>query len=627
MTSLLQSLGDHVSGLDEAAFDRLLDARPDVCAALGLDEAEGATEVSVSAAASALSDVDGAFFALARLPLPHVYVVAVLVAGRESVRVDGRRAPRVRESPQAEWAQVAADFGMLFAVAHYADLAEVRAGLCGTDGSRGQVVDQILAELVDLALVWPEQGRLRLHDALAGSFNVDAVLDGFDAGAVLAGPPAVETVAYQGPDPADSARACALAALEEAERLLAVVAAEPVALLKAGGVGAREMKRLGKVARIDAARVRLWLHLGEAAGLIGAGEGEVMATALYDEWSAAEPPQRFLILVNGWLGMDAFPLAAGLGGGRVPAPLADAAFLGPASMVRPAVLAVLRAAPVGRTPAAKSLEAGAAWNLPLMLGFGEAGSAVACSCGEVHDEFDDEPWIDPAFAVAQVLAEAEVLGVVVAGALAPWFRFDVADLASGDVGEDAIAPIVEALGSVLPPAVSEVRLQGDLTAVASGLPSAALAGLLDGCARRESSGAAAVWRFSDASIRAFLDGGGDAEDLLSSLKGCSITGTLPQVLEYLVKDAARVHGLVDVIAATVVLVAADERLASEIEANRALGSLALRRVAPTVLVSAAGPVAALDALRFAGYAPSAHQADGAVMVTRAVGQRLRVDAG
>ena len=624
---MLQSLGDHVSGLDEVAFDRLLDARPDVCAALGLDEADGATEVSVSAAASALSDVDGAFFALARLPLPHVYVVAALVAERESVRVDGRGAPRVRESRQAEWGQVAADFGMLFAVAHYADLAEVRAGLCGTDGSRGQVVDQIVEELVDSALVWPEQGRLRLHDALAGSFNVDAVLDGFDAGAVLSGPPVVETVAYQGPDPADSARACALAALEEVERLLAVVAAEPVGLLKAGGVGAREFKRLGKVARIDAVRVRLWLHLSEAAGLIGVGEGGVMATDLYDEWSAAEPAQRFLILVNGWFGMDAFPLAAGPGGGRVPPPLAEAAYLGPASMVRAAVLAVLRATPVGRTPAAESLQAGAAWSLPLVLGFGQTGSTVACSCGEVHEQADDELWIDPAFAVAQVLAEAEVLGVVVAGVLAPWFRFDVADLTSGEVGEDAIDSIMEALGSVLPQAVSDVRLQGDLTAVASGLPSAALAGLLDGCARRESSGAAAVWRFSDASIRAFLDGGGDAEDLLSSLKGCSITGTLPQVLEYLVKDAARVHGRVDVIAAAVVLVTADEHLASEIEANRALGSSALRRVAPTVLVSAAGPVAVLDALRFAGYAPSAHQADGAVMVTRAVGQRLRVNAG
>ncbi|MFL6114489.1 MAG: helicase-associated domain-containing protein [Catenulispora sp.] len=623
MTSLLKSLGDHVSGLDEVAFDRMLDARPDVCAALGLDEAEGATDVSVAAAASALSDSDGAFFALSRLPLPHVYVVAVLVAERESVRVGGG-APRVRELSQAEWARVLADFGTAFGVAHYADPGVTRVRLCRNDSGRDLVVDRIVDELVDAALVWPEQGRLRLHDALVGSFDVEAVLDSADAAAVLAGPPTVETVAYQGPDPAGAARASALAALEEAERLLTAVAAEPVALLKAGGVGAREIRRLGKAARIDAARVRLWLHLGEAAGLIGVGEDGVMATGLFDEWSTAEPTQRFLILVNGWLGMDAFPLAATADGGRAPVPLSEAAYLGPASMVRAAVVSVLRTAPVGRAATSESLGAGAAWSLPLVLGFGESGSAVVCSCGEVHDEVDDELWIDPAFAVAQVLAEAEVLGVVVAGALAPWFRFDVGGLASGEVDEGVIDSIVDALGSVLPPAVSEVRLQGDLTAVASGLPSAALAALLDGCARRESSGAAAVWRFSDASIRAFLDSGGDVEDLLSRLKACSVTGTVPQVLEYLIKDAGRVHGLIDVIATAAVLVAADDRLAAEIEVNRALGSLALRRVAPTVLVSAVSPAAVLDALRFAGYAPSAHQADGAVTVARTVGPRLGV---
>lgn len=624
---MLQSLGDYVSGLDEAAFDRLLDARPDVCAALGLDMAEEATEVSVAAAASALSEVDGAFFALTGLPMPHLYVVAALVAERESVRAGGGGAPRVRELSQAEWARVLADFGATIAVAHYADQGAARVRLCGADGDCAQVVDRIVDELVEAGLVWPERGRLRLHDALVGSFDVEAVLESADAAAVLAGPPAAETLAYQGPDPAGSARASALAALEEAERLLGVIAAGPVALLKAGGVGAREVKRLGKAARLDTDRVRWWLHVGEAAGLLGVGEGVVMATEHFDEWSGSEPAQRYLALVNGWLGMEAFPLAAESGGGRVPAALAEEAYVVPASMVRAAALAVLRAAPAGRTATPESVAAGVAWSLPLVTGFGQGGSAAICSCGEVHDEADDELWVDPAFAVAQVLAEAETLGVVVAGALAPWFRFDVGALAAGEIDEHAVDSIVEALGSVLPQAVSEVRLQGDMTAVASGLPSAALATLLDGCARRESTGAAAVWRFSDASIRTFLDHGGDAGDLLSRLKEHSVTSTVPQVLEYLIKDAARVHGLIDVIAAASVLVAADERLATEIEANRALGSLALRRVAPTVLVAATGPVAVLDALRFAGYAPSAHQADGAVMVAKAAAPRLRAVAG
>lgn len=623
MTQLAQSLGDYLSELDEADFDRLLDARPEIWPILGLDETEGPAEVSVAAAASALADVDGAFFALARLPLPHVYVAAALVADRESVRAGRHAGPQVRELSPAEWERVFADFGMMFGVASYADPAQTRERLCEDAPECGPAVDRILADLAEAALVWPEGGRLRLHDALIGSFDVQAVLDSADPADVLtSAPPPVETVAYRGPDSSTAARAVALATLEEVERLSAAIAAEPVALLKAGGVGVREIKRLAKTARMDITRVRLWLHICEAAGLIAIGPDTVMATEDYDEWRVAEPVQRYLTLVNGWLETAAFPLADEPGR-RPPAPLAEESYLGPAPIMRTAVLAAMRTAADGSTPTSDSLAAAAAWSLPLLLGLGQSGGAMVCSCGEFHDDEDGEVWLDPAYAVAQVLAEAETLGAVVAGSLAPWFRFDVGSLASGAMDEDAMAAIVQTLGSVLPQAVNEVRLQGDLTAVASGLPSAALASLLDGCARRESGGAAIVWRFSDSSIRTFLDEGGDGDDLLRRLAEHSVTGTLPQVLEYLVKDAARVHGLVDVIAAATVLVTVDDRLAAEIEAHRGLGKLALRRVAPTVLVTTIAPAAALDALRFAGYAPAAHQADGTVLVTKARDPRLR----
>ncbi len=171
-----------------------------------------------------------------------------------------------------------------------------------------------------------------------------------------------------------------------------------------------------------------------------------------------------------------------------------------------------------------------------------------------------------------------------------------------------------AVGGHLVDAACEVVLQSDLTALVSGRPGVAVSRLLADAATPESRGAATTYRFSPASVRAALDAGWTADELLAALRGLS-DRPLPQPLEYLVGDVARRHGHVRVRPAGACLVL-DETLSEEVLRARALRTLRLARLAPTVLTSPADPDAVLRALRSAGYFPTREDDTGALVVER-----------
>ena len=60
--------------------------------------------------------------------------------------------------------------------------------------------------------------------------------------------------------------------LRELDVLLDTFSAAPVAELRSGGLGVREVKRLAKITGIDEARLGLILELAAAAGLIASGK-------------------------------------------------------------------------------------------------------------------------------------------------------------------------------------------------------------------------------------------------------------------------------------------------------------------------------------------------------------------
>ncbi|MCW6006971.1 helicase C-terminal domain-containing protein, partial [Micromonospora sp. CPCC 205371] len=377
-----------------------------------------------------------------------------------------------------------------------------------------------------------------------------------------------------------AAREAAAAAGAAVEQAAAVFGAAPVVLLKSGGVGARELRRLAKSAGCGESQVRLWLELGYAAGLLGITEARVLPTDAYDTWCAASPAARLRPLLRAWSRLPAAPLVADAG----PALVRDAAGLA-AYDLRPALLDALAELPDGQG-AADGLAEVLGWRSPLLAD-------------------PEEPLL------AALWEEARLVGAVAHGALTPLGRPLV----------DGSASLAAATDELLPPPVSEALFQNDLTAVVPGAPAAALADLLDDAATRESRGGAITWRFSAASVRTALDAGRTPEALVDALRSVAVGGALPQVLEYLVADVGRQHGRLRARDVGCVLYADDAALVAEVARASALRPLGLTVLAPTVLTSIRPLAETLAALRSAGYAPIGEDASGAAAIERPARRR------
>jgi hypothetical protein len=171
---------------------------------------------------------------------------------------------------------------------------------------------------------------------------------------------------------------------------------------------------------------------------------------------------------------------------------------------------------------------------------------------------------------------------------------------------------VGALDKLLPAPVDAVVVQADLTVVVPGPPEPTLAAELALVADAES---ASVLRVTPESVRRALDAGYAASDLHALFKRRSRT-PVPQALTYLVDDVARRHGGLRAGSTAAYLRSEDEVLIAEVQADRRLTALSLRRLAPTVLVTPASSGRLMDLLRAAGYAPVREDATGAAVLTR-----------
>ncbi|MDD7941971.1 helicase-associated domain-containing protein [Actinomycetospora lutea] len=391
------------------------------------------------------------------------------------------------------------------------------------------------------------------------------------AEARLQGVPELPTPADDPDQVASGAVAAAQSLLDTVTTVLDDAAERPIAALKSGGIGKRERARLVKRLDLDDDHLAcLVIDLAAHAGLLGPTDAGYAPTAAYAVWREEDAAPRWMRLARTWSGLEYAPGRREVDGKEVapPEPL-----LSSAGDLRRTLLS----AAGGRSVRATADHL--AWFCPAH-GLDDAGLADI---------------------VAVTRREAELLGAVVGDAVSPLGRA----LADGD---DVAA------GAHLVDAPCEVVLQSDLTAMVSGRPGVAVSGLLADAATPESRGAATTYRFSPDSVRAALDAGWTADALLADLRALS-DRPLPQPLEYLVTDVARRHGHVRVRPAGACLVT-DEALSEEVLRARALRGLGLSRLAPTVLVSAAGPDAVLRALRGAGYFPVREDESGALVVER-----------
>ncbi|KAB8185745.1 hypothetical protein FH608_047470 [Nonomuraea phyllanthi] len=382
----------------------------------------------------------------------------------------------------------------------------------------------------------------------------------------------------------------ATAAADRAEALIELAGAQPISELKAGGVGARELKRTAKALGVTEQAAAFWLDVALGADLIASELGErLVSTTLADDWLAKPPAGRWRALVESWLALPQAPTFRVTG--CCPEHMTPQAppypFECGAGDIRQATLRVLATLPPGRASTPEGLRPAVDWRTRATREFAHAATGF----------------------VAAALREAELLGLVLDGALTGLGR---AYLDGADV--DARFPTPS----------GTVTLQNDLTAIVSGVPAPELAVLLNGCADLESRDRASVWRFSETSVRRALDAGTAAESLLAALAGVSAKA-VPQPLRYLVTDVARRHGAVRVTTAAAVLTADDPALITELCGTRALRKLALRQVAPTVALSALPPDETLRLLRQAGHAPVALAEDGTVKAETPQRRRLPVE--
>ncbi|WP_336205459.1 helicase-associated domain-containing protein [Nonomuraea sp. LPB2021202275-12-8] len=402
----------------------------------------------------------------------------------------------------------------------------------------------------------------------------------------LTGQPEVAGVAR----PAADGVGAALAAVDKVAALVELAGAEPIAELKAGGVGARELKRLGRALRLPEPEVVLWLDVAFGADLLAPSMGDgLVATTVVDEWLAAEPDARWEALAEAWRALPHSPTHRVLGcceehlSPQAPPHPFDCG----AGDVRRATLRVLHSLPAGLGADAAGLRAAVDWRTRATAEFELAAT-----------EF-----------VAATLDEGELLGMVAAGGLTA--------LGRAVLDGDPPAPF-------FPAPATTATLQNDLTAVVTGAPAHELAAFLSGCADLESRDRASVWRFSGGSVRRALDAGVSPDDLLAELERISAK-SVPQPLRYLVADTARRHGAIRVAPAASVVTADDPALVAELCGARSLRKLGLRQVAPTVALGGLAPDETLRLLRAAGYAPVGEAADGTIRAERPRKRRLPVD--
>ena len=418
-------------------------------------------------------------------------------------------------------------------------------------------------------------------------------------GAVRLDEPALNTKQHKAATVDATGAGEALEFLRRADKLVTLWSADPAPVLKAGGLGVRDLRKLARELDTDERGAGLLAETMFGAGMVAdsatATTPEWLPTTVVDPWRVATPANQWATLAAAWLDLPRLP---GLAGARdakdkVLAPLSDDLRRPPAPTERRRILSALADLRAGAGVASPDdLAAVLAWRAP------RRG-------GRLRDEI-----------VRWTLAEATRLGLVALGALTG---------AGRALLDDGPAAAAKRMADSMPEPLDHVLVQADLTVVAPGPLEPALAADVAAAADVESAGSATVYRVTEASVRRALDMGRTAEDLHDLFRTRSRT-PVPQGLTYLIDDVARRHGRLRGGAAASFLRCDDPVLLAEVAAHPAAARLELRRIAPTVLVSPVALADVLDELRGAGFAPAAEDANGQVLDLRPAGLRLPAPA-
>ncbi|WP_035009555.1 helicase-associated domain-containing protein [Corynebacterium jeikeium] len=165
------------------------------------------------------------------------------------------------------------------------------------------------------------------------------------------------------------------------------------------------------------------------------------------------------------------------------------------------------------------------------------------------------------------------------------------DVLGGSTHQSAnpVADLADALAEILPAPVEQLIVQADHTIMAPGLLRPADQAMLAKFSDQESGGMASVWRMSKESVERALRAGLGAAEIEEFLEARALGGTenIPQALRYMLHDAERSLSQATAGVAQMYLSVTEPEALDRILALPDIDGLRLRRIAPTVAVSAA----------------------------------------
>ena len=368
------------------------------------------------------------------------------------------------------------------------------------------------------------------------------------------------------------------------EELLNFWGDEPADALRAGGLGVRDLKIISNHLGVDESCTAFITELAYLSSLISFDADErIMPSNKFDIWLMQSPADRWQALASQWL------ITSRVSGLVGRAESKNVAALGPeldrvnAARVRALTLSILKENP-GIAPESLSFSEVLSWRAPVRRN------------SSLQEEL-----------ASWTLREAEWLGISGQGAIS---KYGVELL----TGED-----LEVINSDLPKTVDHILIQSDNTAIAPGPLEHEISQQLAIMAEIESRGGATVYRFSEATIRRALDHGKTGEEIKTFLSKTSKT-PMPQPLEYLIADVAKKHGKLRVGNTSAFIRCEDTALISQIMNDKRLEILALRRIAPEVVICDHDATDTMRILREAGYLPAGESSTG-IMLTGARSNR------
>ncbi|PRZ36640.1 XPB/Ssl2-like helicase family protein [Antricoccus suffuscus] len=406
-------------------------------------------------------------------------------------------------------------------------------------------------------------------------------------------PPTVDTSTYSADDVNGTAATHAQDAVRRMTRLLELVGELEPRVLRTGGLGSRETKKIAKLLEVEQSDSNLLLHVAEYAGLLAPTRSHQpiwLPTTTYDEWLTDSLEERWQTIATAWIDMPALSWLSNDGTADSPHALSNEVNRAGAAATRRRMLQTLAGIEKWSTADTDALLEIAAWRWPRRMSPSVATTA--------H----------------YAIRDAEFLGITGKHALS----------APGRALVDGADPttVTTLLTATLPAPIDYVLLQADLTAIAPGRLTPELSDTMAQVADVESAGGATVYRITEATIRRALDSGMPTAQLHELWATHSKT-PVPQALTYLIDDIGRRHGALRAGGATAYLRCDDPTTLNSALTNSSLSHLRLRRLAPTVLITEADPADLVSGLREAGFMPTLENEQGVVTTALAAPARSK----